>query len=742
MRLGHTFTSLAIIALVAPSVTLAQAPGSITADAGTGLEEIVVTAQRREETLQKSSLAIQAIGASELAAAGVAQAKDLNALVPGLQIGAGGTATQIYIRGVGDASSNQLANPGVAFNVDGIYIGRPQAVGTTFFDVERVEVVKGPQGTLYGRNASGGAINLITRKPVLSDFSGYVSLEAGNFSSKRGQGAVNLPIGAQLALRVAFDVADRDGYLSDGTDDDKHEAARAQLLWVPADAVSIRTSVDYAHTHGKGPGYALGSFGVNPLPRGIDPWTSGQSALGLQALASVVPLGAPLTVGMDFTPHVDSTSVNESMEVKYDTDWATLTVLPAHRDFRDDEVNFPGFSNGQSFHAKQSTLETRLNHDAESLKWVVGAYYYDESSEGDTAIRQGIVQISDYSYSKNSTQAWAGFGQLSYSIVPDMRIIAGARYTSEHRKLAGVSNTSVFLAPSPPVSFTGTLNNGSTTWKAGLEYDVTPSSMLFLTASTGFKAGGINQEPPPNLYQPEKLKAYEFGSRNRFFDDRLQVNAEVFKWEYDNHQEGVITFDNLGAPNFLVENAGAVSIKGASLDIQAKVTAYDTLRAYGEYNDASYDSFSVDAAAPVFNPASTSCATSPSAVNPFLFVTVDCAGFQLARAPRWSGSASWEHRFPLASGAQLVANANAQFASSRWVAVDFTQHERQPSYTIGNFDLTYSSAQSRWSVSAFVRNVGNKAVSPAGVQQGFAPPQFYLTLNAPRTYGGRVSINF
>ena len=151
-----------------------------------------MTAQRREETLQKSSLEIQLVSGAELTSEGVTQAKDLNALVPGLQIAQGGSATQIFIRGVGDISSSELSNPGVAFNVDGVYVGRPEAVASTFYDVQRVEVLEGPQGTLYGRNTSGGAINVITNQPSTSaGTTGYVSFEGGNYALKHGTGALN-----------------------------------------------------------------------------------------------------------------------------------------------------------------------------------------------------------------------------------------------------------------------------------------------------------------------------------------------------------------------------------------------------------------------------------------------------------------------------------------------------------------------------------------------------------------------
>lgn len=715
--------------------TRAQSTPPAASDAG--LEEIVVTAQRRSESIQKSSLAIQSVSGDQLVTAGVTQAKDLNAIVPGLQIATGGTATQIFIRGVGDFSTNPTANPGVAFNVDGVYVGRPEAIGANFYDVDRIEVLKGPQGTLYGRNASGGAINLITRQPILGDSSGNVSVTFGNYAMKEIEGAFNIPIATTLALRTAFDVVYRNGYLSDGSDDDKHQAIRLQLLWAPRDTVSLVTRFDYAHTGGNGPGYV-----PLPTPTGSDRWAAAGSPAGLAQLASQPPLG-PLLAVWNGGAFVDNVSVNASAELRYDMGWATLTVLPAYRSFRDSELNFPGFSNSEHFHSDEYTTEVRVNHDDDKIHWVTGLYYYNEEENGHAVVADGLVQTANLDYAPLTTKAYAAFGQISYSVSSNLRIIGGARYTIDDRASYGSLNVNTFGSPSTS-TFAGTADFDSFTWKAGLEYDLAAQNMLYFTASTGFKAGGINAAPPPNTFQPEKLTAFELGSRNRFLDDRLQLNLEVFKWDYRDHQENVLTFDSLGQPDFLTVNAGTASLYGFSVDIQAKITPFDTFRAYGEYNHARYDNFSLEQAAPTFDPLATSCPVSPVHLNSagLPVVTANCAGYQLERAPTWTGSAGWEHGFELPNGGELVARPSAHFSSARWGAVDFTVNERLPGYVVGDFDLTYFPQRANWSATGFVHNIGNEAVYTGGIQQSFAPPLFYATISPPRTYGARFNIGF
>ena len=719
----------------------AHAQSTAAAESDVGLEQVVVTAQRRSEGLQKSSLAIQSVSGDQLVAAGVTQAKDLTTLVPGLQIATGGTATQIFIRGVGDYSTNPQSNPGVAFNVDGIYVGRPEAVGANFYDVERIEVLKGPQGTLYGRNSSGGAINLNTRKPTLGEYSGNLSVAGSNYGMKEIEGAVNVPIAATLALRAAFDVVDRDGYLSDGTDDDKHQAVRLHLLWAPSDNVSMLTTVDYAHTGGEGPGYV-----PRPLLGESNPWTAAGSPAGLAQLATQLPFGPLLASPLIWQGNnfVDNTSANASTEFKYDMGWAALTILPAYRHFSDNELNFPGFNNGEDFRSKEFTTEARLSHDDERVHWVGGLYYYDETVTGHAVVQDGLVFSAQVKYASLATKSYAAFGQTSYSISNDLRLIGGVRYTKEKRSVDG-SVASVFLGlGGGPEPFAGTHDYSSFTWKTGLEYDVAPENMLYFTASTGYKAGGINQEPPPNSFAPETLTAFELGSRNRFFDQRLQVNLEVFKWDYNDHQESVLTFDTTGAPNFLTVNAGSASIEGFSVDTRARITPFDTFRAYGEYNHTRYDSFSLDEAAPTFNPLSTSCPVSPVHPNGagLPVVTENCAGFQLARTPTWTGSVGWEHRFALANGGGVNTNVSAQFAAKRWGAVDFTVNERLPSYVVSNVDLTYVPERANWSLTGFVHNISNEAVYMGGIQQSYAPPQFFSTIGPPRTFGGRFNFDF
>jgi iron complex outermembrane receptor protein len=723
------------------------------AAASDAIEEIVVTAERRQETVQKSSVPIQVVTGEELERSGVTQSTDLNRIAPGLQIGTGGDAPQIYIRGIGDFAVSALSNPAVAFNVDGVYVARPQGTNSEFYDLERMEILKGPQGTLYGRNATGGAINLITRAPTLEEFDGRASLELGNDSLKHFEGAVNIPLGATVAMRAAVNVVDRAGYLSDGTDDDVRQAGRIRLLWKPNEDFSALLNADFAHEGGHGPGYTL-----LPRPPGTGPWDSASSAAANAILTTTPPLGflVPQVADDSFR---NNRFWNVSAQLEWNLGFATLTVLPAYRNSQLGERNYPaGLRNTIPTATSHATsTEARLANSSERLKWVAGLYYFRENQQSQQEIFEGLLQDNINNYSP-ITSSYAAFGQATLSITDALRLIGGMRYTYEDQSLSGTIHTDspMNLPPGTPLphlleAFGGKQHFSATTWKGGAEYDLTPQNMLYATASTGFKAGGFNQTVAPMAtYRPEKLRAYEFGARNRFFAGRLQVNVEVFKWDDNDNQVAHVLFDPLGNVNLLTQNAGRASIKGANIDLQARVTTNDTVSLFTEYNDAVYRSFSYDSAYsifgnPILNPTSTGCrigAPFAGTIPGTMLATVDCAGFQLPRSSRWTAHASYLHEFDLANGAVIVPRINAQFASAQWLAVDFVPTERVGSYTIVDFDLTYTDASNRWAIAAFLHNAADRAAYSGGGEQAFVPQLVYATILPPRTFGIRADYNF
>lgn len=236
LLVGVSAASFMPVAVYAQSTQAAVAPADEQAAEPAANDEIVVTAQFRRESAQKTAVSIDVLSGETLARAGVAQATDIARLSPGVQITQGGSALQVYIRGAGDFATTSYSNAAVAQNFDGVFAARSQYVAGTFYDLERIEVLKGPQGTLYGRNSTGGALNILPVQPKLGEVEGYVMAGFQNYNGFSSEGALNVPIGDKVALRASFQGVSREGYISDGTDDDKHHSFRLQMKAQPTEA--------------------------------------------------------------------------------------------------------------------------------------------------------------------------------------------------------------------------------------------------------------------------------------------------------------------------------------------------------------------------------------------------------------------------------------------------------------------------------------------------------------------------
>lgn len=768
--------------------------GSSTENSERGLDEIVVTANRREQSVQDSSTIVQALSADALDKAGISQPGDLAGAVAGVEIGLAGPALQIYVRGVGNPGSTAVANPAVPINVDGVYVARSQATAGSFFDLERVEVLKGPQGTLYGRNASGGAINLIPVRPKLGETSGFVSGEAGNYNLFGFEGALNVPLGEFAAIRASGQIINRDGYLSDSTDDDKHESARLQLLLEPNEKLSIALWANYTHVHGRGGGY---SYVGAP-----DPWDSiypggnaillaGAAARGLIAPQPALPPGIdgpiagpapspPFPPGSNLlylvNPVKDSNYANMDFwnihaTIDYDLEFAKLTVIPAYQRARLRYITQPGLSyealgvtDGNAPETSATTsLELRLAGETGPVNWVTGLYYYDEDQRVYNRINNGLLQNFQFS-ADIDTKSFGAFGDVTLKVTDQLRLLGGLRYSSDKivrsnferfaiapalgpvlcipansQNIGGVQACQFTAAGAPVEAKYSKLN-----WKGGFEFDLAGDHMLFGTASTGYKSGGLSLAATP-AFKPELLTAFTLGMRNAFLDGNLVANFELFYWLYDDHQEFLVGPDSTGAVTQQFINAGKAEARGVSLDLMYRAGRNDRFALSVEYNDASYKSFTYQQSAQFTDP-STACAltdTGRPANDPrFNILSIDCGGLQLSRAPTWSGTASYSHDFNLANGGVISAGVAGKFASSRWTNVTFQAGTRASAYQTVDANLTYTSPNEAVSIMAYVRNITEDAVYGNSNGHSVVSDLIGITVGAPRTYGVRVKYNF
>ncbi len=540
-------------------------------------------------------------------------------------------------------------------------------------------MLKGPQGTLYGRNANGGSINVITNQPELGVTSGGVDLTAGNFELGRVQGFANVALGDTSALRAAFEIMHRDGYLSDHTDDDIHQAGRLRYKFKPSDGFSLLVNADYAHLGGRGGGSVW-------LPRrpGSDAYEATTAAAANDYLHSFLPLG-PLVDSQNPDSFQDSTLFNLSAQMDWDIGFATLSVLPAYRHTDIEARTYNGLRYSQSERTRQESLEARLSNSNSWLTWVVGTYYFNETPNGSIGVYQSnILQnyLIDY---QPTTKAAAGFGQVTLSVTGRFRLIGGGRYTHEHATLSGEINNQATDPVSLIEAFGGDKTFSGWTYKGGAEFDLTAASMLYATYSTGFKSGGFSQTVAPlNVFQPETLHSIELGARNRFLENRLQVNLSAYHWKYQDLQDQRVNFDPLGNVNFITYNSGDATIEGATIDVVARPTSRDTLSMGVEYANSRYDSYRFQTPVVVFQPSSSGCRISgpyaPGAalpytdsngnstnVGPLPIVVGECAGFQVARVPLWTGTVDYAHEFDVPGGASMpVSTTFPPIRSGRW----------------------------------------------------------------------------
>ncbi len=725
-----------------------------------GLEDIVVTAQRREETLQKAAIPVSAIAGDTLTRQSITQATDITRLVPALQIAPAASFTQIYLRGVGTFGANAFAEQGVAFNLDGVYLSRPAAPAALFYDLERMEVLKGPQGTLYGRNATGGAVNLITAKPKLGAFSGFATAEYGNYDAIKGSAALNIPVGDKAAFRLSGQYVKRDGFYSDGYDDEDTQAIRGQFRLDTGNGFNMNIMLDYGKVGGQGSGGT------------IMPLLAGKRRLGPSDPAVVAAYvarapGAPVPQAIARNDgYQDNKYYGAVATLNADLGFAKLTVIPAWRKTDLDFLSYASsFLIDVTENSDQMSLEARLSNQSDKLKWVLGSYYFSE----DTSARQFFDQASNGTRinSELQTRSFAVFGEATYSLTDRFRITGGARYTKDNKQQVTEAHTLPFVGFVPPAfpnfvpiildlrtDAASDVNFKKTTWKAGVEFDAGPRSLLYATVATGFKSGILYSALGQNFSAPERLTAYTLGSKNRFFDNTLQVNVEAFYWDYKDQQIShlapvQVAMTPGGAifgPVFKTENAGAATIYGFETELLWQPSRSDLLSVnlqylHTKYDDLRYQAYSVTGAVPVIG-----CAVTPTALlgasAAARIYNVDCSGKPVVNAPKWAINAGYDHTFDLGGGGKIIAGVDTRIESSRFLSIDFLPLGKQGSYMMSIARLTYETESGNLAVTAFINNLENELVFSNSLQSPAKAGVIYNQLRPPRTYGVRATVRF
>lgn len=773
--------ALVVAASSAQANAQATSPAVPAADSVDGISDIIVTAQRRSESAQRAAVAITAVSGDELVRAGVSKPNDLTSVVPALQVAeSSGPYPLFYLRGVGNVVGNPLTDAAVAFNFNGVFIGRPSSTTGFFQDVERIEVLKGPQGTLYGRNATGGVINVIPAAPKLNEFGGSLGAEYGNYSHLRLSGTLNIPFGDKVALRASSIYIKHDGYMNDGSDDQDDFGGRLSLRAEPTDNLTISLVADYFQQRNIGPGSTLAGLVDKDARIGLRS-PEGRAAFSSQPNVVLGRTFAPIITN----PYQHNDFWGISSNIEWVNEVGTLTIIPAYRKSQLRFASFvPGFKITQREADEQTSLEARFATDeSKPIRVLIGGFHYHETNDVPLAQYNAQSQLAHQAYSQGTTSD-AAFGRLTFAPAPEIRFTAGARYTHERKVFSGTTDsvlrvcvlpTQFFptyqpgcpnapivafdvLSPPPPdfdPSQDGTItipslidNTGPNskrrtfnqfTYRLGADWDVAPNNLLYASYETGFKAGGFFFSADRGTFEPEKISAITLGSKNRFFNNRLQVNLEIFEWTYRNQQISHLGLDSKGTIIFPTENVGRAKIRGFEFESKFKVAPNTLLSFDAQYLDSKYQEFVYTT--PNSNGGHGNGTACPSlSVTPTAYV-VDCSGRRPPNAPRWTANIGLEQRFDLRSGGNIVVEARGHYQSQILTGLEFVPVQYQDSYWMADASLTYSAPENRFYISAFINNIFNETVATNTTPMTFS--EFFVTnLRPPRVYGVRAGIRF
>jgi iron complex outermembrane receptor protein len=701
---------------------VAEPQQSMASSSSGELATVVITAEHRPVTIQKTAGSITAIGGEDLREHGQTTLESVLQDIPAVEMQASPQGGQIFIRGVGANGDSNWVDPSVSLNFDGIYSGRAERVFASMYDVDRVEILRGPQGTLYGRNATGGSINIISNLPARK-LEGTLNSQVGNFSLRHLDGALNLPVGEILALRLALLREKRDGYFSNGGGASNLTGARLKALLKPSGDFSLLATIDTIQSKGLGTTSVGRAYSADVPP--VVNWP-------------IYPAyGNPWTVdSAHFADVIDARFTTYSLQADWNLGWAMLTALPSYtHSSRYALTNLIlGDQTATTWEEDQTTAELRLSSPGSSaIKWVAGLYGFKSANvQTGTGVLSTFAAgtLENYGGANTPSNSRAAFGQLTIPLSDALRATAGIRYTRDRKDYTYAVRSTIGAYDSGLQTARNAYS--ALNYKAGIEYDLAPASLLYAQVSTGYKAGGFSTSAvPPVAYAPETLKAFELGSKNRFLGNRLQLNTELYYYQYDNFQAQYPDFAAPdpnpdcatvagGCPNGVfdqfVVNAGRGVNQGGELELRYRATTADEFGAGISYAHARYGDFAIPALAYLNGTAVTN--TPARAVN-----------------------LSYEHTWDLANGATLAFRGAIKFSDGYRVTLARGMpggdlNGDQPGYHRSNASLAYSAPADKWNLSAWVKNIENRA------QLTNALPFGRVQVNDPRTLGVNLGYKF
>ena len=717
-------------------------------EASESLEEVVVTAENRSVSAQRVPITLDLVTGKNIQKQGVTDLLQLQNIAPSLNIVTNTIFNQINIRGVGsNDGANEMSDQAVTVGIDGEYLNRPVALNAAMFDLDRVEVLKGPQGTLYGRNATAGAINIIAKKPT-QNREVEIGVNLGNYKTTKLNGAVNLPLGKIAAIRVAGLLSKHDGYReSSGAgafngriDNGNFWAVRAGLDINPTKNLNIYIAGEMNKTDQQAPaqyGVALGNIDAikNTVPK---TWTT--------TLPDDFPVA---TAGF---MKIDQKAIRG--KISYNFGKAQLTYSAGVR-----KADMTGYQplNGFvpetfSFHNELSyntqSHELRLNGESAKLNWQVGGFYGKENQD----VRRGLflpsaagafggqVPFLNFFFRDVTSTTAAVFGQATYNVNEKLGFTLGLRNTSDKKTRSGADLASApfgppsiirFFYPNVPTSPTQAgmkpltdvmLENSwsQTTWTVGVEYKADVNKMIFAKVSKGYKAGGFDNI---GEYDPESLIAYEVGTKNKLAGNKLKLNASLFHYQYTNQQVSVFINTAVGGG---IKNAGESSITGLDIETEYAISKNDRIRLTANYLDAKFKSLRIFTNITVGGAAATE-------------QILD--GNRPVQAPKITFTGRYDHDFKIGKGT-LNAGIQTLFKSDYYLQPYNLAMDKQEAYTKTDINLTYTTGNGKFDVGVYAQNLEDNRIKTYASVNGGTINIYNWIFGSPRLMGLQANVRF
>ncbi|MDQ0464856.1 iron complex outermembrane receptor protein [Caulobacter ginsengisoli] len=747
MTRNHRIALLAATALTAaPALAWAAEPP---ANQDTTIGEIVVTAQKKSERLLDVGLAVTSIDSTQLSEARVSQTTDLTGQVPNVDVKQNipGAQAIVTVRGVGLNDFSSTNNSTVGVYVDDVFLASFAQMDFNFYDLERVEVLKGPQGTLYGRNSTAGAINIISAAPSMAGNSGQVSVGYGNFQTFEADGYANLVVSDNLAFRFsAKTVQQEEGYwrsrvLNDDLGEQNLLLGRAQMLWTPTEATTVKLKLEGERSRSS---LGVGKFfGTIPTGPGITCPNFNNPAVCVDQHGYTDTSRDPFTGDWNHDAPYDVDQWNATLHIDSDLGWAKLAWVTGYIDFKRgfyidaDAAPTTDVEFDQNDKVRQFTQEIRLSGEAGSAEWLLGGYYsWDRVQTHTPGFLDSLFVTHVLITADQETRTQALFGQVKWRLGETLSLTTGLRYTSEDRDyVGGTTDTNPFSSsflcfvagacgfpPNPGqhvLTFTDdSISDQNWSWRVGLDYKPSSDTLLYVAVARGVKSGGFfNGVSTSNAalapYKPEELTDYEAGWKAQLFDRSMLIDASVFYYDYTNLQTQVFT--TVGAVTLIkLGNVDTATVKGADLTVTWKPVRGLTLRGGLGLLDTKLGSFSLGPGTPV------------------------PAGNKLPNAPDLTFNGSARYEWSLAGDWTASVQGSGHYSDAVYKEALNTPYLSADSYWL--FDARAGISNGDWDLSVWGKNLGDERYVTQATDDGLG--MGYRVFNAPRTFGITVTRNF